>query len=221
MNTGLQDAYNLAWKLALVVQGRADAALLDTYEQERIPVARRLLETTDRAFQAVVSEGWLPQAVAHEGHRPGRRDGDEVRAGPALRLPDDLADRHQLSAERALAGACRTAEGRAGRGRSLPLDADQARPDGPIEDLYGALDDTRFNLLIFGDAPLNRRQFGDMVRTHGIPRIAENDQELARANISQPSFYLLRPDGHVGLCGPGFDAAAIRQYLAERACFKV
>src|SRR5262249_24068131 len=34
MNTGLQDAYNLAWKLALVAQGRADEALLDTYEEE-------------------------------------------------------------------------------------------------------------------------------------------------------------------------------------------
>ena len=35
MNTGLQDAYNLAWKLALVVSGRAGAALLDSYEDER------------------------------------------------------------------------------------------------------------------------------------------------------------------------------------------
>ena len=40
MNTGLQDAYNLAWKLALVANGQADAALLDTYEEERLPVAR-------------------------------------------------------------------------------------------------------------------------------------------------------------------------------------
>jgi 2-polyprenyl-6-methoxyphenol hydroxylase-like FAD-dependent oxidoreductase len=48
MNTGLQDAYNLAWKLALVVQGRAHPALLDSYEQERLPVAQRLLDTTDR-----------------------------------------------------------------------------------------------------------------------------------------------------------------------------
>src|SRR5262245_29081092 len=46
MNTGLQDAYNLAWKLALVTQGRADATLLESYEAERLPVARRLLETT-------------------------------------------------------------------------------------------------------------------------------------------------------------------------------
>ena len=59
MNTGLQDAYNLGWKLALVVEGRADAALLDSYEEERIPVARRLLNTTDRAFRLIVSDNWL------------------------------------------------------------------------------------------------------------------------------------------------------------------
>ena len=59
MNTGLQDATNLAWKLALVTQGRAHAALLDTYEAERLPVAQRLLATTDRAFRLVVSDSWL------------------------------------------------------------------------------------------------------------------------------------------------------------------
>src|SRR5256885_16373548 len=59
MNTGLQDAYNLAWKLALVVSGRAGAALLDSYEAERLPVAKRLLSTTDRAFSLVVADSWL------------------------------------------------------------------------------------------------------------------------------------------------------------------
>src|SRR5947209_2568165 len=59
MNTGLQDAYNLAWKLALVVSGRAGAALLDSYEDERVPVAKRLLSTTDRAFSLVVADSWL------------------------------------------------------------------------------------------------------------------------------------------------------------------
>ena len=59
MNTGLQDAYNLAWKLALVVKGDADAALLDSYEKERIPIARQLLNTTDRAFKVVVSDSRL------------------------------------------------------------------------------------------------------------------------------------------------------------------
>src|SRR6266511_2425015 len=50
MNTGLQDAYNLGWKLALVALGRADPKLLDTYEAERWPVGRNLLRYTDRAF---------------------------------------------------------------------------------------------------------------------------------------------------------------------------
>jgi len=59
MNTGLQDAYNLAWKLALVVKGQAGASLLDTYEQERIPVAQRLLSTTDRIFTLLVSDSWI------------------------------------------------------------------------------------------------------------------------------------------------------------------
>lgn len=50
MNTGIQDAWNLAWKLALVVRGTAVDSLLDSYEAERWPVGRRLLRYTDRAF---------------------------------------------------------------------------------------------------------------------------------------------------------------------------
>jgi 2-polyprenyl-6-methoxyphenol hydroxylase-like FAD-dependent oxidoreductase len=46
MNTGMQDAYNLGWKLALVVNGTAET-LLDTYEAERLPVGRKVLQQTD------------------------------------------------------------------------------------------------------------------------------------------------------------------------------
>ncbi len=53
MNTGLQDAYNLAWKLALVVHHIADNNLLSTYHEERNLVAERLLRTTDRMFSAM------------------------------------------------------------------------------------------------------------------------------------------------------------------------
>jgi FAD binding domain len=48
MNTGMMDAHNLAWKLALVADGRAPDALLDTYGQERIPVASGVLEFTNK-----------------------------------------------------------------------------------------------------------------------------------------------------------------------------
>jgi 2-polyprenyl-6-methoxyphenol hydroxylase-like FAD-dependent oxidoreductase len=48
MNTGMMDAHNLAWKLALVADGRAPDALLDTYGQERVPAASGVLEFTDK-----------------------------------------------------------------------------------------------------------------------------------------------------------------------------
>ena len=48
MNTGIQDAANLAWKLALVLGGQAPDSLLDSYERERRPVAREVVSTADR-----------------------------------------------------------------------------------------------------------------------------------------------------------------------------
>ncbi|BCJ51680.1 2-polyprenyl-6-methoxyphenol hydroxylase [Actinoplanes sp. NBRC 14428] len=56
MNTGLQDAHNLAFKLADVIHGRATDAWLDRYEAERRPVARTLVATTDRVFGFVTSQ---------------------------------------------------------------------------------------------------------------------------------------------------------------------
>lgn len=50
MNTGIQDALNLGWKLALCCRGEAPDELLDTYEAERAPVGRSVLRFTDRAF---------------------------------------------------------------------------------------------------------------------------------------------------------------------------
>ncbi len=47
MNTGIQDAYNLAWKLAFVVKGYIEPRVLDSYNDERIANAKRLLKTTD------------------------------------------------------------------------------------------------------------------------------------------------------------------------------
>ncbi|MFD0386077.1 FAD-dependent monooxygenase [Streptomyces stramineus] len=53
MNTGIQDGYNLGWKLALVARGAAGASLLDTYEEERLPVAAWTLKTSSERLRAV------------------------------------------------------------------------------------------------------------------------------------------------------------------------
>ncbi len=59
MNTGLQDAHNLAFKLADVLRGRRGDGWLDRYEAERRPVARTLVASTDRIF-GLVTSGRLP-----------------------------------------------------------------------------------------------------------------------------------------------------------------
>jgi 2-polyprenyl-6-methoxyphenol hydroxylase-like FAD-dependent oxidoreductase len=57
MNTGIGDAVNLGWKLAGVLQGRLDPAALDSFEAERLPFARALVATTDRAFALIGGRG--------------------------------------------------------------------------------------------------------------------------------------------------------------------
>ncbi len=59
MNTGLMDASNLAWKLAAVLNGSADARLLASYEPERLPFARLLVNTTDRLFSNATTSSSL------------------------------------------------------------------------------------------------------------------------------------------------------------------
>jgi hypothetical protein len=59
MNTGIQDGYNLAWKMALVLRGKAEGKLLDTYNEERLENAKHLLHTTDRLFQFAAGSEWF------------------------------------------------------------------------------------------------------------------------------------------------------------------
>lgn len=62
MNTGMQDAFNLAWKLAAVVNGDAGGALLDSYEAERMPVSDTVITFTDRLTRAGTLSG-LPLRI--------------------------------------------------------------------------------------------------------------------------------------------------------------
>ena len=63
MNTGLQDAHNLAWKLALVASGKAGDGLLDFYHEERFPFAKWLLKFTDRVFAFMTGENLIRHAI--------------------------------------------------------------------------------------------------------------------------------------------------------------
>jgi hypothetical protein len=217
MNTGLQDADNLAWKLALVVSGQAGDGLLDSYEAERLPVADRLLSTTDRAFKFVVSDSWLggvfrtkvfPNIAALTMRREGVR-----RA--AFRTISQIGISYRESPlSRTLAGVPADAPRAGDRFPWLQLTFQGMRRR---EDLFQRLDDTRFNLLAIGQpAPsLERLGLGDSVQAHVVPLEAENATALRTVSIALPTMYLLRPDGHVALAGARLDEAALERWFSD------
>ena len=63
MNTGLQDAHNLGWKLGHVLTHSANDRLLDTYHDERSAVAKKLVNTTDRVFSFITSAHWFTRFI--------------------------------------------------------------------------------------------------------------------------------------------------------------
>ena len=213
MNTGLQDAYNLAWKLALVIEGKAGAALLDSYAEERMPVAQRLLETTDRAFQFVVADNWFMGLMRTEivARFAALAMSQKAIQALAFRIVSQTGIHYRES---------KLSQTLEGLPHSAPKAGDRfpwlrARIGGEAFDVYERLDDRAFNLIVAGH---DARAGG--IRTWVIPSDSYNDDARDRAKIPAPSFYLLRPDGYVGLCGRLLDEHALKAYLSERLHIK-
>jgi 2-polyprenyl-6-methoxyphenol hydroxylase-like FAD-dependent oxidoreductase len=226
MNTGIQDAWNLGWKLALVARGLAEEALLGSYDAERRPVGRFVVRFTDRAFAVVTSTNPLLRALRTQllprllplalrfdrglayGFRTvsqlgiGYRQSNAVQDGrPALRRGPRAGDR-------------------------LP-DARIAR-DGQDCWLGEALAAPRFHLLLCGPSrdwdarqlTALRSRHPDTLTVHHLScQVAPgalhdvDGQALARLGVIRTAQYLVRPDGHIGYRCGGTDLDGLEQYL--------
>jgi len=215
MNTGLQDAHNLAWKLALAVQGQATPALLDSYEAERLPVARRLLATTDRAFRLVVSDRWWAGLLRTQvlARAAALAMGLRWVQRLAFRAVSQTGIHYRQSALSMTEPGL--PDGAPQAGDRFPWLRLRRRTNGAVEDMFDALDDTCFHLLLFGQPlpPAGLPSLGGLLRVECLPHDPGNDAELRRAGIPQPAYYLVRPDGHIGLCGTQLDPATVAGYL--------
>ncbi|MBU2669490.1 FAD-dependent monooxygenase [Actinoplanes bogorensis] len=186
MNTGLQDAHNLAFKLADVLQGRRKDAWLDRYDAERRPVARTLVATTDRIFGAITSQRPVARAlrrlvvplVGPLGVRLGPRGSRFFQYVSQIRIHYWMTPNAQLAAEGKRDPVV---------GRRLPWAGGN----------YAVLRDLHWQVHAYGpvsDVP----DLG--LPVHVFPAAAAFESGL---------LYLVRPDGFVAAAAPVDEAARV------------
>jgi 2-polyprenyl-6-methoxyphenol hydroxylase-like FAD-dependent oxidoreductase len=187
LNTGLQDAVNLGWKLAQVVGGVSPDSLLDTYHAERHPVGARVLRTT--MAQSVLSrmddrtQALNDTVVDLLGMDEPRRRIGAMMAG--LDIHYDLGEGHPLL------------------GRRMP-DLDLVTDDGPVR-VFSLLHGARPVLIDFGgSAGFDSTPWAGRVQVVGAK--TGGPWELpALGTVPAPAAVLVRPDGHVAWVGEPAD----------------
>ncbi len=208
MNTGIGDAVNLAWKLSAVLQGRANASLLDSYEPERIAFARRLVATTDRAFIGVTSSGAFARLV-------------RLHVVPLV-IPLLFAFQalrrlmfRTVSQTAVTYRGSSLSEGRAGAvhgGDRLPWV--KMNLNGADTDNFAPLTSIEWQVHVYGDALPEIRA---VCEARKLPlQIFPWRPEMNRAGLRRDALYLVRPDEYVALADPDASVAALTSFLDTR-----
>lgn len=210
MNTGIQDGYNLAWKIALVLRGAAGLSFLESYNHERLENAESLLKTTDRFFNLVASpEPILTYLRMHVfPYVAGVAFSlDTVKKFVFPRI-SQIGINYRSGA---LSDHAEDGEFEVKSGDRMPYFS----VDG--ESIYDGLRDPKFHLLTFYDGQnaasngLNlKAAYADLVDHSTLPiypQIAEIFGTSKSFNV------LLRPDNYIGLITSDVSSAPVENYL--------
>ncbi|KAB8162125.1 monooxygenase [Streptomyces sp. 3MP-14] len=221
LNTGLQDAHNLAWRLAAVIRGEAPPELLDGYGPERAAVARQVVRDTDIQTRAWLVKRRSEATVRDVAFRLAERSGAmsrfyaPVMAGRRIAYPPVRAS--QRPSDRG--AACRLLSRLPGRlrvGAVLPRElAGSLGLTGPGADPAG------WSLVAVHRAGVPEWANVLAGATAGRPQLRHVAVELGRARphtgCDRQGYYLVRPDGHVAAHGHTDDLHRLRAEL--RAVF--
>ena len=183
LNVGVQDAVNLGWKLAQVVNRTSPDSLLDTYEAERHPVAARVLQYTMAATALTRTNARIDALRDTVSELLGMDEPRKRYAGmvSGLDIHYDFGDGHPLL------------------GRRMP-DLDLATADGPVR-AYTLLHDARPVLLNFGEpGRFDVAPWAD--RAQLVDAVYDGNWELpVLGRVAAPGAVLVRPDGYVAWTG--------------------
>jgi 2-polyprenyl-6-methoxyphenol hydroxylase-like FAD-dependent oxidoreductase len=199
MNTGMQDAFNLAWKLALVQRGQAVPGLLDSYSPERSAIGDQVLSSTGRMTRVALL------------HNPLLRELRDLAASTLSRLPaiqqrlvDQLTELDLHYAHSPLSATPHGAAHHPAAGARTP-DVAVAAADGSATRLHALLGGGRFVLL---SVDVAAPQLPAALQALATPATAHATEGYAPGH-----HYLVRPDGYLALSAPSGDASAIVAWL--------
>ncbi|WP_018179119.1 FAD-dependent oxidoreductase [Jongsikchunia kroppenstedtii] len=199
MNTGIQDAYNLGWKLAAVLDGRADERLLETYATERVPIAEWTLGVSTAGLEKMTA---AMQDSTATTLIPATEDGQQLGLGYRW---SSLS--HQTDAYETRSGGVQAGD-RAPDGRCTG-------PDGNIIRLFDAFRGTHAAVLGIGDAAEAAQALTLRVNV-GHTRTVTSDIDQTRniyCGSSTGGLYVVRPDGYIGFAGTADDDGEAAAYL--------
>ncbi|MGH9820301.1 MAG: FAD-dependent monooxygenase, partial [Pyrinomonadaceae bacterium] len=209
MNTGIQDAYNLAWKLDLVLKGKANENILNSYNEERHANAHRLLQTTDRFFQFGASPEWFVSFF--------RVHIFPYIANFALHL--DIVKRAIFPLVSQIGINYRDgslSEDNAG----LNVKAGDRMPYFEIDgtSFYDRLREPRFHLIVFSDGKesdlgLSHELIDRHSETFDVHVLPLYPDIVRKFGTDSSFFILLRPDNYIGLISSGNSSEEISMYL--------
>lgn len=206
MNTGLQDAMNLAWKLDLTIKGVATDALLDSYEIERLFVAKSVLKWTTYATKLLTSyQKWFPEGFFWllQGLLFSKKRRQKIAYGVsqlAIYYPQSFV----------IKGSTKDNEWKKG-----PKPGERA-PDAPLSDgsrLFEKLKTRNHVLLLFAEYPdfceAIRQEYGKWI---DILIVFDKDVQK-KYGASPDTLYVIRPDGYIGFRSKHFNTDEVISYL--------
>lgn len=204
MNTGIQDGYNLAWKLAMAVNGNADATLLDTYNEERLRNAHHLLRTTDRLFELGASDEWFISFVRTHifPHVLGFALSLDAVKNAIFPLVSQIGINYADSSLSETKG-------------SFSVKAGDRMPWFAIDgaSIYDLLRTPKFHLLAFGDMdPAIDERFSSILDSQ---QLAIGPEVSKAFGTDGPFVVLLRPDNYIGLISNDLNAGVVNEYLGR------
>lgn len=193
MNTGIQDACNLAWKLALVEKGLAAESLLDTYSIERSAIGDQVLADAGRLTTLAILRGELKQSLRN--HIASLAFGLPFVRNTAADTITELSIGYPHSPLTAT-----------GKGERAPIRSG----DQP----FGAGDTPRFTLIAPGPIPPD---LTDRFGTLFVPQVHGTASPTHHGDFHPNSITLVRPDGYIALTAPTGSWPKVTEYLARIA----